>query len=43
MTLYELTNEYKRLYDMAEEMDLSPYDLKDTLDGMDEELSKKAD
>ena len=43
MTLYELTNEYKRLYDMAEEMDLSPYDLMDTLDGMDEELSKKAD
>ena len=43
MTLYELTNEYKRLYDMAEEMDLSPCDLKDTLDGMDEELSKKAD
>ena len=43
MTLYELTNEYKRLYDMAEEMDLSPCDLKDTLDGMDEELSEKAD
>ena len=43
MTLYELTNEYKRLYDMAEEMDLSPDDLKDTLDGMDEELSEKAD
>lgn len=43
MTLYELTNEYKRLYDMAEEMDLSPYDLKDTLDGMDEQLSEKAD
>ena len=43
MTLYELTNEYKRLYDMAEEMDLSPCDLKDTLDGMDEQLSEKAD
>ena len=32
MTLYELTNEYKRLYDIAEDMDLSPCDLKDTLD-----------
>ena len=41
-TLYELTGEYQRLYEMAEECELELDDLKDTLESLDGEFEDKA-
>jgi len=40
-TLYELTEEYQRLYQMADELDLSLEDIEDTLEGIHLELDDK--
>ena len=42
-TLYELTAEYMELLNMAEEEELDPQVLADTLEGMDGELEQKAE
>ena len=43
MTLYELTNEYLQLLDMAEDPDVDPVVLFDTMDGIGGEIEMKAD
>lgn len=43
MTLYELTNEYLSLLEMAEDPDCDPITLIDTLDGIGGEIEIKAD
>ena len=42
-TLYELTAEYMELLNMAEEEEIDPQVLADTLEGMDGELEQKAE
>lgn len=42
-TLYELTTEYMGLLNMAEEEEVDPQVLADTLEGMDGELEQKAE
>lgn len=42
-TLYEIADQFQRLYDMADEYDLSQEDIADTLEGLDYELEDKAD
>ena len=42
-TLYEIAEEFQRLYALADEMDLSPEDIADTVEGLDYELEDKAD
>lgn len=42
-TLYELTEDYMRLLDMAEDPDCDLEVFKDTLDGLDYEIEEKAD
>lgn len=42
-TLYELTTEYMGLLNMAEEEEIDPQVLADTLEGMDGELEQKAE
>lgn len=41
--LHQLTQEYMELLNMAEEMELDPQTLKDTLEGMDGEFEQKAE
>jgi len=43
MTLYELTAEYRQLLDMAEDPDVDPQTLADTMDAVEAELEDKAD
>lgn len=43
MTLYELTNEYQILLDMAEDPDVDPVVLFDTMDAVGGEIEMKAD
>ena len=43
MTLYELTGQYLELLEMAEEEDIDPKTLSDTLDGIDGEIEEKAE
>lgn len=43
MTLYELTNEYLSLLEMAEDPDCDPVAFIDTLEGLDGEIEYKAD
>lgn len=42
-TLYELTEDFLRLYEMADECDLAPEDIADTLESLQYELEEKAD
>ena len=42
-TLYELTNEYMALLEMAEDPDIDPQAFADTLEALDGELEMKAD
>ena len=42
-TLYEISEEFQRLYQMADEYDLTPEDIADTLEGLEYELEDKAD
>ena len=42
-TLYEISLEFQRLYDLADEMDLTREELADTLEGLDWEFEDKAD
>lgn len=42
-TLYEITEDFRRLYEMADEYDLSPEDIADTLESLQYELEEKAD
>lgn len=43
MTLYELTGQFKQLLEMIESGEMSPEDLKDTLEGLEGEIEVKAD
>ena len=43
MTLYDLTQEYAQLLEMAEDADLDPQVLADTFEGLDGEIEEKAD
>lgn len=43
MTLYEISEEFQRLYEMADEMELTEEDIKDTVEGLEYELEEKAD
>lgn len=43
MTLYELTDDYLRLLDIAEDPDVDPQTFADTLEGIDGALEDKAD
>jgi hypothetical protein len=43
MTLYELTDDYLRLMDMADDPDIDPEVFRDTLDGITDSIEKKAD
>lgn len=43
MTLYELSNEYQRLLEFAEEENLTQEDIADTLEGLDYEIEDKAE
>lgn len=43
MTLYELTNEYLSLLEMAEDPDCDPEIFEDTMEGLDGEIEDKAD
>ena len=42
-TLYELTEDFMRLYEMADECDLTQEDIADTLESLQYELEEKAD
>lgn len=42
-TLYEITEDFRRLYEMADECDLAPEDITDTLESLQYELEEKAD
>ena len=42
-TLYELTNEYLALLDMADDPDISPETWADTLEGLSGEIEVRAD
>lgn len=42
-TLYEITEDFRRLYEMADECDLTPEDIADTLESLQYELEEKAD
>lgn len=43
MTLYELTNDYLRLLEMAQDPDVDEQALKDTMEALDGEIEAKAD
>lgn len=43
MTLYELTNDYQNLLEMAEDPDIDPVVLADTMDAIEGEIEIKAD
>ena len=43
MTLYEMTEDYKSLLEMAEDPDVDPVVLKDTMDGIEGAIEEKAD
>ena len=43
MTLYEITDEFRQLLEMADECDLSQEDIADTLEGLEYEFEDKAD
>ena len=43
MTIFELTNEYKYLLDIAEDPDVDPEILADTMDALEGEIEDKAD
>lgn len=42
-TLYEISEEFQRLYQMADEYNLTPEDIADTVEGLEYELEDKAD
>lgn len=43
MTLYEITDEYRQLLEMAEDPDMDPEVLRDTMEAIDADLEDKAD
>ena len=43
MTLYEITDEYRQLLEMAEDPDMDPEVLRDTIEAIDADLDDKAD
>lgn len=43
MTLYEITDEYRKLLEMAEDPDMDPEVLRDTMEAIDADLEDKAD
>ena len=43
MTLYEMTEDYKTLLEMAEDPDIDPAVLKDTMDGIEGAIEEKAE
>lgn len=43
MTLYEITDEYRQLLEMAEDPDMDPDVLRDTMEAIDADLEDKAD